>query len=293
MQRVFGDIDALRFVEDRLDPDRRSAFAAYLAENAEEFERVQLWTRQNEALRSAFGDVAGEAVPAWLLHGVGSPEPAAGPCKLKAMPSAPSIDAASSRLMAPSSRLSGLRNRGGLIGICVALLAVTALSLTAADSFALIHRAGTSPEEPGLTTHAVDAFRTYALDPVRAAEIPAAQETDLEQWIQRRTGLAVRPPDLRAEGWSYLGGRVVPGGADPGALLIYENSGKDRLALFFDHASAPPADARVEAFAGGSMMAWTSGSGAFAIATDKDSDWISREGSPLRAKVEAALQPAG
>lgn len=296
MQRVFGDVDALRFVDDRLDPDRRSAFAAYLAENAEEFERVQLWTRQNEALRSAFGSAAGEPAPAWLMPGTTSPvtEPSTGSVRLQAVVSALPVEAKLSRPVPPSTRLPQSWDRGGLIGACVGLLAVAALALTAADGFALVQGAGARSGDSGIVARAADAFRTYATDPVRPVEIPAGQDMQLQQWILRRTALPVRPPDLRPEGWSFLGGRVIPGDTGPGAMLVYENGGKERLALFFGHTSAPPqSDAQVDSFPGGSILWWTSGSDAFAVAAEKDADWIGREGDPLRAKIEGALQPTG
>ena len=65
-QRVFGDIDALRYVDDRLDGDRRVAFERHLATDADQAGRVRVWARQNDVLRGAFVGVAAEPVPLWL-----------------------------------------------------------------------------------------------------------------------------------------------------------------------------------------------------------------------------------
>ena len=74
MQRVFGDVDALRFVDNRLDDERRAAFMAHLHDDAEQAERVDNWSRQNDVIRAAFSGVANEPVPLWLRLGNLTPE---------------------------------------------------------------------------------------------------------------------------------------------------------------------------------------------------------------------------
>ncbi|MFC4353365.1 anti-sigma factor family protein [Fodinicurvata halophila] len=60
------ELDLMGYVDDRLDPARRAEVEAYLLQNPEDNARVRAYFAQNEAIRSAFDDVAEEPVPARL-----------------------------------------------------------------------------------------------------------------------------------------------------------------------------------------------------------------------------------
>lgn len=60
------ELDLMGYVDDRLEPARRAEVEAYLMQNPEENARVRDYIAQNEAIRSAFDDVAEEPVPARL-----------------------------------------------------------------------------------------------------------------------------------------------------------------------------------------------------------------------------------
>src|SRR5262249_19785840 len=54
------------YVDGELSPDRRAAVEAWLASHSEDGGRVAAWRTQMDALRSRYGGVAAEPVPARL-----------------------------------------------------------------------------------------------------------------------------------------------------------------------------------------------------------------------------------
>ena len=237
MQRVFGNIDALRFVDNRLDDDRRAAYLAHLADDPHEAERVAMWNRQNDVIRATFAGIAVEPVPLWLRLGSviadrSAPQEGAvasdrraprsvsrPPVELRRVPRA--TEEPSAPLPRP------LRHRSTTVGISAAvLLAIGLLVLVAAHTLLPTPLAdeAVAPRTDAvglsaLSARATDAFRTFALDPLRPVEMPASQQAALDRWLQRRLGVPVRMPDLHDQGWTAMGGRLVPGDLGAGRLL--------------------------------------------------------------------------
>ena len=56
------------YVDGETFPERQAVIEAWLARNPAQAAKVKAWRRQNQVLRAAFGRIAGEPVPAALLH---------------------------------------------------------------------------------------------------------------------------------------------------------------------------------------------------------------------------------
>ena len=69
MMRPFSDVDLHAFVDGQVNPERRALIDAYLKATPAEAAQVDLWRRQNEAIRSVFGGTALEPVPLLLTIG--------------------------------------------------------------------------------------------------------------------------------------------------------------------------------------------------------------------------------
>jgi anti-sigma factor RsiW len=293
MQRVFGDIDALRFVDNRLDEDRRAAFLAHLADDPEEAERVESWSRQNDAIRAAFAGVANEPVPLWLRLGNVASERngASGHADFGEAP--PPIEPKPiAHLVVPLKRRASRTK-----GISVALLAIIAagsLGLYASRDFLPLpglmtdsHAAAPANSMHALLSRAADAYRTYALDPVHPVEIASTQQAQLERWLQRRISIPVQAPDLRAEGWSLLGGRLAPGDFGPGACFVYENQTGERMGLYIARTgAAPKAGLTYEATPEETSVGWISGPVGIVLSSSKDVTWMSQNIEALRRKIQ-------
>lgn len=297
IQRVFGNIDALRFVDDRLDEDGRSNFLAYLAEQPAESERVQTWKRQNETIRSAFAGVVLEPVPVWLRLDTmlaerpvrqAEADPIKEPSRIepKPKPVVPPI-------MLPVTARS---HRPPVIGSAVVVFLAAAILLLLAVRSLLpwpallggdprIHSTGDLHQ--ALMVRGADAYRTFATDPIHPVEIAAAQEQQLDAWLQRRLSIPVHAPDLGAEGWLLLGGRLVPGDLGPGAFYVYEGAMNERMGLYIARTSAAAKPGYVlESVPGGSAVSWISGPVGYVLIVDRQGDWLGRNAAFLKGKVE-------
>ena len=82
---------------------------------------------------------------------------------------------------------------------------------------------------PGRAAVAHAVFTPEVRHPV---EVGADQEAHLTAWLSKRLGHALRAPQLAAEGFHLVGGRLITADNGPGALLMYEDGGGRRLTLY-------------------------------------------------------------
>jgi anti-sigma factor RsiW len=74
-------------------------------------------------------------------------------------------------------------------------------------------------------------YAVYTADRRRPVELWAAQREDFDRWVSNRLHRSIAAPDLTAEGYQFLGGRLVPTAQGAGAMFMYENSAGVRLVL--------------------------------------------------------------
>jgi len=206
------DDDLHGYADGQLPEARRLAFEQVMARDPALAAQVAEVRRQNASLRDAFDAWLAEPVPQRLLD-------AARP---------PARGATWRRLLAP-------------IAASAATLVIGLAGGWYARDVAL-ERAGlptTFPRQAALT-HAL-----YAADANRPVEIWASEEKRLANWLTRRLGFPVHPPDLNGAGYALVGGRLVAGAEQPTALFMYENVAKNRLTL---QARKPPSGAGDTAF---------------------------------------------
>jgi anti-sigma factor RsiW len=86
--------------------------------------------------------------------------------------------------------------------------------------------------EDELAENAIGAYVTYAVDKGHTVEVSGADRSYLENWLSKRTGLKLVAPDLKAEGFELLGGRLLPGGENPAALLVYKDQKDNQISIY-------------------------------------------------------------
>ena len=187
------------YVDDQLDPARRAEVQAWLLLHPHEHEQVRGWQEQRAALQRLHEDVLAEPVP--LRLSVFKPAP-----------------------RWPQALAAG-----------IACLAVGLL----AGWFA---RAAVTPP-PGAATafarQALAAHVLFAAEQRHPVEVPAEQEAHLVAWLSRRLDARIRAPGLQQQGFSLLGGRLLPGDQGPLAQLMYQSAQDERLTLMVRRAAAP------------------------------------------------------
>jgi anti-sigma factor RsiW len=83
-----------------------------------------------------------------------------------------------------------------------------------------------------LTEQAVANHMVYTADRRRPTELGADQRDDLARWVSTRLNHKVVPPDLAADGYSYIGGRLAATKDGPAGLFMYDDKQGVRLTVF-------------------------------------------------------------
>lgn len=116
--------------------------------------------------------------------------------------------------------------------------AMVVLALGAGFAGGWFGRGGLMPPEAaagaaGLGRAAAVAHAAFAPEVRHPVEVAAAEQAHLVAWLSKRLGSPLRVPDLGAEGYALVGGRLLP---DPGgtvaAQFMFESTTGERLTLF-------------------------------------------------------------
>src|SRR4029077_14564414 len=95
---------------------------------------------------------------------------------------------------------------------------------------------GGQPTQAGTMTllaqQAVANHVVYTADRRRPTELGALQRDDLARWVSNRLNHQVAPPDLSADGYSYMGGRLAATPDGPAGQFLYTNAQNGRLSGF-------------------------------------------------------------
>ena len=195
-----GDIseDELHaYVDGRLPAERNEAVEAWLAENPRVADEVSGWKAQNEGIRDLFGT---------------EPEEGTMPAAL---------------------RRAGMMRRFDITLPAAAIVACLLL-IVGAGAGAAIARLAATPAAIALDT-LPEASHTnyvvYASEVRHPVEVRADERDHLVKWLSKRLGSTLKAPDLSAEGFSLVGGRLVSYAGAPGALFMYEDMQGKRITL--------------------------------------------------------------
>ena len=200
--RPIGEDDLHGLIDGRLEPEREALVEAWLAGNPARAAEVSTDRALRERLRARLAPIAEEAIPARL--------------RVANIRLRHRYPGAHWFLMAAAAVLClALGGAGGWVGH--ALLSGPATTMVAQ-----------APE----TQDAVAAFRTFVIDVIHPVEVRADEKSHLVAWLSKRLGHAVAAPDLAAQGFRLMGGRLLPAGAEPAAMLMYDDDRGTRLTLY-------------------------------------------------------------
>ncbi|WP_019998810.1 anti-sigma factor family protein [Aureimonas ureilytica] len=79
---------------------------------------------------------------------------------------------------------------------------------------------------------AISAYRTFVVEVVHPVEVRADEEAHLVGWLSKRLRTQITAPDLTPLGYRLMGGRLLPGGSGPAAMLMYDDDAGSRLTLY-------------------------------------------------------------
>lgn len=203
-QTPVTEADLHAYVDGHLDEDRRRQVELWLKDHPDEAAEVRQWQQQADDLKAAFSNYARFSENDRTLL---DPEVQTG-------------------TPAPFWR------RAGLLAASLLLFLSGATAGIYADRFYL----GSPPVETAsalesLPGQSKTAFLVYASEKRHPVEVGADEEAHLIAWLGKRLDYKLVAPDLRAEGFSLVGGRLVPVNGRAGAMLMYQDAGGQRLTV--------------------------------------------------------------
>ncbi len=201
--RDIDDADLLAYVDGKLTPERRSEVDAWLTAHPERAAEVFAWERQNECISALYDPVAAERVPTRL----------------------------------DPHRLAFSRRSGGTRWPAMAAAAVVVLALGLGGGWFVRDLLDPPASQSTLLIdNAVTAHALYVKENRHAVEVAADDRQHLVTWLSNRIRAPIDTPDLAAEGFTLVGGRLLPAAinskAGPAAQLMYENATAERLTVY-------------------------------------------------------------
>lgn len=221
------------YADGELDAAEREAVEKMLANDEEARALFEQWRRQKQEMKSAFDPVLSEPVP--------------------------------------SSLLVSLRRRNFGTFAPLRIAAALAIFLLGGAAGWLAAFGTGAVQSPTLAAEAIAAHEVYAVDVRHPVEVGGSERGHLRNWLSKRLGTSLVIPDLSAQGYSLLGGRLLTAGNGPAALLMYEDLQKSRITIFFA-ANASRGETALRVEQRGKLIAcyWLGGPLAFALAGEMD-----------------------
>jgi len=204
--------ELMAYADGQLDEAGRRSVESYLAGNADAAAEVALMQRQNDAIQTLFAPTGAEPVPA--------------------------------RLHARRIAAQAGRQRHRSLGWAVAAIVLVGLGLGGGWMLRPLLDAR-SPSET-LIADAVNAHNVYVAENRHAVEVGSDEAEHLSSWLSNRLDTTLGMPDLAAEGFTLVGGRLLPGEPETGgraAQLMYESTEKQRVTIYVTAAIADRAPA--------------------------------------------------
>jgi len=229
------------YVDGRLDPGRRQEVERRIAADPALRARIEDWEAQAEALRAALAPLAREPAP-----------PELNPAELLQQQ---------------------LARRAAPWRIAASVALVFALGAAAGGGATWALRGPPRPTEIArLQTEATTAWRVFASDTAQPVELDGEDPATLVRWMTQKLGRRVSVPDLSAQGYKLLGGRVLTAMYGPAAMLLYQDAAGTRLTVYLQPMSLglPTAMQRVAAPSAAGVVdgfAWIAGQIGYSVLT--------------------------
>lgn len=201
------EADLQAWVDGHLPADTRAAVETWLHDHPKDAERLAQYSRLNQALRGAYDGVLAEPIPGHLRALTRQPPRA--------------------RMPRYAAVLAWCA-LGGVIGGALGGVA----GWQWRDRYA---GRGNLPAAQSFARHAAIAHAVFSPEVRHPVEVGADQEAHLVAWLSKRLGSQLRVPHLGEQGYTLVGGRLLPGQPEdrqPVAQFMYQDGKGQRLTLY-------------------------------------------------------------
>src|SRR5580698_7750993 len=195
-EQIVTEDELNAYVDGELPAERLGAVETWLASHPDDAMKVASWRQQAELIRTRYGAVINER---------------------------------------PPQRLDVARLTRRRYGAVAAGIAATFVALLAGGVAGWAARGAVAPSPSNLamfTTDALDAYQLYTVEVRHPVEVAGDQQAHLQDWLSKRVGSPLRPPELGKQGLKLVGGRLLPGPTGATAFFMYESTSGERFTLY-------------------------------------------------------------
>lgn len=196
--------DLHAYCDGKLDEAAKSEVEAYLLAHPDKAREVASWQLQNQALHALYDNVLNEPLPDNLN---------------------------------PRALADKINARGRHISLSPSwrnLAAMLALFAVGVTSGWFGHGAFTDKQQlhRPMVRQALAAHSAYSVEVLHPVEVSATNQQHLVAWLSKRLKTPIKAPDLTQEGFSLLGGRLLPRSEGVAAQFMYEETSGKRMTLY-------------------------------------------------------------
>jgi anti-sigma factor RsiW len=247
------------YIDGEVPADRQGAVEAWLASHPDDMTRVSAWRAQADAIRSRYGAVVNEPVPARFdVERLGRR-----PWPWRAVAAAAAV--------------------AFLIGGSAGWFGRDALGA-----------AGGGDRSPfqAFTNDAVDAYNLYVVEVRHPVEVPAADAEHMVQWLSKRVGYQLQAPDLEKVGLKLVGGRLLPGPTGPAAFFMYEAPSGERYTIYCARSNAPNTALRYNDLGKATAVYWANNDIAYVVSGKGDRGRLNDVAMAAYEQIDGGRAPA-
>ncbi|PSJ61279.1 anti-sigma factor family protein [Pseudaminobacter soli (ex Li et al. 2025)] len=200
-RRDFTERDIHMALDGELPGDEYADYEAWLAANPDMAAKSRRFAVDGDMLRRAVSDVASEPIPLRMQQLLAEKK-------------------------APRRRFPSIIWR---VAAAAALLAIGGLGgyFVGASGWNPVKAADSQ-----VAVNAIEAYALYAPEKLHVVEVGADQKQHLVDWLSRRVGIPLVAPDLTAEGFDLIGGRLLPAQNQAAAQFMYQDHTGNRVSLY-------------------------------------------------------------
>lgn len=208
------------WIDGQLAPDRHGAVEDAIARDPAVAAKVAAWHTQRDALRRLHGELLDEPVPDTLMAALDRHQPR------------------------HAQRGAWMRWGGMAAGLLVAFMAGwLGNAQWSAPNAGAQQQLARAPALREFVHDASIAHAVYTPEKRHPVEVAAAEQQHLVQWLSKRLDRPLKVPDLSTQGYTLVGGRLLPGETGARAQFMFEDAAGERVTLYIGTLDANAAGA--------------------------------------------------
>jgi anti-sigma factor RsiW len=144
-----------------------------------------------------------------------------------------------------------------------------------------------------VTEDALDAHRLYVVEVRHPVEVAGSERAHLQQWLSKRVGYNIAPPELDGTGLKLVGGRLLPGPEAPAAFFMYEGASGERFTLYTSRAETGTTQMRYAAHDGDGALFWADRGVGYVLSGPIDKDRLNQVARLVYDQTEKTQKTGG